>query len=185
MAAVVLDELNHQYQELDQKGFDIMRRQGVARKNVRITRSAQIRYIGQTYEVETPVPGGKIDSGALEKIVLGFHKAHAKEYGFSEEKFPAAFVNLRSTAIGKVDKPQIAGIKDENTDPASEALERRHVFFDDHDFVKTAVYDRQRLPAGFRVGGPAILEDASATALIAPDMHGEVDAYGNVLVTLR
>ncbi len=184
IATVDLAELNYQYQELDQKGFDIMQRQGVARKNVRIARSAQIRYIGQTYEVETPVPGEKLDSGALEKTLLGFHKEHAKEYGFSEEKFPAAFVNLRSTAIGKIDKPQIEGIKDENTYHGSEAIESRQVYFDDHGFVKTLVYDRQRLPAGFRVDGPAILEDASATAIIAPEMSGEVDDYGYVLVTL-
>jgi N-methylhydantoinase A len=184
IATVDLDELNHQYQELDQKGFDLMQRQGVAGDNVRIARSAQIRYIGQTYEVETPVPEGEIDSQALEKTLLGFHKEHAKEYGFSEESFSAAFVNLRSTVIGRIDKPQMAGIKDESTYHGSEALESRPVFFDDHGFVKTLVYSRQRLPAGYRVDGPAILEDASATAIIAPETSGEVDDYGNILVTL-
>jgi N-methylhydantoinase A len=184
VAEVDLDELNRQYHELDQKGFGIMQRQGVARENVRIARSAQIRYIGQTYEVETPVPEGEIDSKALENTLRDFHKEHAKEYGFSEETFPAAFVNLRSTAIGKIDKPQIAGIKVEKPYLGSEALESRRVYFDDHGFVKTSVYDRQRLPAGFQVNGPAILEDASATAIIAPDMRAEVDDYGNILVTL-
>jgi len=184
VAAVDLSELNRQYRELDQKGFDIMQRQGVAGQNVHLARSAQIRYIGQTYEVETPVPAGEIDSAALEKTLLGFHQEHAREYGFAEQSFPAAFVNLRSTVIGKIDKPQLTGIQDIDVYDGSEAIESRQGFFDEHGFVKTLVYDRQRLPAGFRVDGPAILEDASATAIIAPEMSGEVDDYGYILVTL-
>jgi N-methylhydantoinase A len=185
LAAVDLDELNHQYRTLDQKGFDIMHRQGVVPKDVRIVRNAQIRYIGQTYEVETPVPGGQIDPAALQAIACNFHQAHAREYGFAEEKFPVAFVNLRSTAIGKTDPAQVADLGAENTHRGPQEIERRQVFFEGHGFVATTVFDRRRLPAGFRVSGPAVLEDASATAIVAHEMDGVVDDYGNVVVNLN
>lgn len=184
IASADLSELNRHYRDLDQKGLDIMQRQGVAGRNVRIARSAQIRYIGQTYEVETPVPEGEIDAAALEKTLRGFHREHAREYGFAEKSFPAAFVNLRSTVIGRIDTPQLAGIQYINPEDGSEAVESRGVFFDGHGFVETSVYGRHRLAAGFRIDGPAIVEDASATAVIAPGMCGEVDEYGNILVTL-
>lgn len=180
-----LDLLNRQYEELDRKVMDIMREQRVPREKIQIIRSAQIRYIGQTYEVETPVPAGKIGLKEVENILLDFHNEHAKEYGFSEKKFPAAFVNLRSTALGKVDKPkfELSLGKGELTDHMR--IEKREVFFEEHGFMMTEILDRQFLPPGFRINGPAIVEDQSSTAVIPPEMAGEVDDYGNIIINVN
>lgn len=179
---VDLESFNRQYQELDEKVLEIMSEQRVPKEKVQMIRSAQIRYVGQTYEVETPVPSGRIGSKELEKILSDFHVEHAKEYGFSEKKFPAAFVNLRSTGIGKVDKPKFEDAQGKDHLSEQALIEKREVFFENHGFITTEVLDRAFLPAGFHISGPAIIEDPSSTAIIPPDMKGEVDPYGNLII---
>jgi N-methylhydantoinase A len=182
---VDLQLLNRQYQELDQKTLNAMREQGVANEKVKIIRSAQIRYIGQTYEVETPVPCGEIGVKGLEEILSNFHNEHAKEYGFSEKRFPTAFVNLRSTAIGVVDKPKFGGLNSRNELADNAHIENRDVFFEDYGFITTEVFDRKFLPTGFRIKGPAVVEDISSTTVIPPEMQAEIDGYGNLIVSVN
>lgn len=182
---VDLESLNRQYQELDGKVLEVMREQGIPNEKVEIIRSAQIRYVGQTYEVETPVPSGRIDSKELEKILSDFHVEHRKEYGFSERKFPAAFVNLRSTAIGKVDKPNFEEVHGKKYVPEQARVEKRDVFFENHGFVTAKILDRTSLSVGSHINGPVVIEDLSSTAIIPPDMNGEVDPYGNLIVNVN
>ena len=47
-----------------------------------------------------------------------------------------------------------------------------------------AVYDRQGLPAGARLPGPAILEQSDATTFVDPGLEAGIDRYGNAVVTV-
>jgi len=180
--AVDLKSLNRHYEELDRRVLEILRKQGVPKEKIQIIRSAQIRYVGQTYEVETPVPGGRITSTELESVLSNFHIEHAKEYGFAEKKFPAAFVNLRSTGVGIVDKPRFEHETEKARSLERARIEKRKVFFENHGFITTEILNRLFLPAGCRIKGPAIIEDPSSTAIIPPDMKGKVDPYGNLII---
>jgi N-methylhydantoinase A len=46
------------------------------------------------------------------------------------------------------------------------------------------VYERARLAPGARFGGPALVEEASATTVIDAGAEVLVDAYGSLAVTL-
>ena len=58
----------------------------------------------------------------------------------------------------------------------------RRVWFDD-EWRETAIFSRLDLAIGARVEGPAILEQPDATTIVDPGLVGEVDAYGNLIVT--
>jgi N-methylhydantoinase A len=51
-------------------------------------------------------------------------------------------------------------------------------------YVDTPVYDRDRLEAGTRLSGPAILEGADSTVVIPPGASVEVDRFLNAIVRL-
>jgi len=57
----------------------------------------------------------------------------------------------------------------------------RPVYFDGA-FRDTPVYDRAVLPAGFRVEGPAVVEEFGSTTVVFPAQHLEVDAHGILIV---
>jgi N-methylhydantoinase A/oxoprolinase/acetone carboxylase beta subunit len=48
--------------------------------------------------------------------------------------------------------------------------------------LDTHIYDRLLLPVGTRILGPALLEQSDATIWIEPDLQGEVDRFGNLLI---
>ena len=51
-------------------------------------------------------------------------------------------------------------------------------------FVSCPLYDRERLSAGNRIEGPAIVEQMDATTLIVPGAIATVDPYLNLLLEL-
>jgi N-methylhydantoinase A len=42
------------------------------------------------------------------------------------------------------------------------------------------VWDRERLPEGARLSGPAIVEEFGATTVVPPGWRGAMDALGNI-----
>ena len=52
------------------------------------------------------------------------------------------------------------------------------------DFVTTAVYDRSALRVGASIPGPAVVEEAGSTLVIAPGASAVVADNGNIVVTL-
>jgi N-methylhydantoinase A len=57
------------------------------------------------------------------------------------------------------------------------------VYFDETgDFVTTPVYRRERLQAGHRLEGPAIVEQMDSTTVLLPGQWAAVDAQGNLLI---
>jgi N-methylhydantoinase A len=55
----------------------------------------------------------------------------------------------------------------------------RRAYFAPDGFAATAIYDRERLPLGSRVRGPAIVEQVDTTTVVPPGHAAVVDAAGN------
>lgn len=47
------------------------------------------------------------------------------------------------------------------------------------------IYERLELPVGTVVPGPALLEQPDATIFIDPDLVGEVDRFGNLVIARK
>ncbi|HUA53336.1 MAG TPA: hypothetical protein VMB81_14285, partial [Candidatus Sulfotelmatobacter sp.] len=60
--------------------------------------------------------------------------------------------------------------------------ERTVWFAETSGSVRCPVYDRERLRAGNRFAGPAIVEQMDATTLVLPDMTARVDAHLNLIL---
>ncbi len=82
------------YEGLEAEALALLREDGVREEDIEIRRTAQMRYVGQTYEVETPIPSGKLTEAQLTAISESFHECHAREFGVSSDDFEPAFVSL-------------------------------------------------------------------------------------------
>ena len=51
--------------------------------------------------------------------------------------------------------------------------------------LDTPVFDRERLPTGVVLQGPAVIEEMSSTTLVGVGHRAEVDVYGNLVITLK
>ena len=68
----------------------------------RITRTVDMRYAGQNYELSVPLPDGPIGPATLDALAEGFAAAHQRMYGFIAADEPVQLVTFRIEAIGIV-----------------------------------------------------------------------------------
>ena len=173
--------INELYEKLESDALALLSADGVAENDVVITRTAQMRYVGQSYEVETPVPSGKLDDGDLATISERFHECHKQEFGVSSDDFEPSIVVLGLAAVGKTKRPPSVTVvaSGENIEKGS-----RDVYFD-KQWYKSIVYDGHALGAQSEVAVPCIVEFEHACAVIPPYAIGTVDNYGNMIIELN
>ena len=146
----------------------------------RLNYEADVRYFRQGYEFSLEIDPDRLGSGALNDLAARFGLAHERIYGFKLDH-PVELVNLRAVGVGAVQKMDLPKFDKEGPDAAAAVVEQHRAYFDG-SFVSANIYDRNRLRAGNRVRGPAIVVQMDATTVIHPNHTGEVDEYLNILI---
>jgi len=177
---VDLERLNNGYAEMEERGRMLLASDGVDKDSMTISRTAQMRYLGQTFEVECKIPSGRIEAHHLPQIAQLFHAAHTKEYGVHSEDFPIVFVALGVTSIGKfADPPSFQSADKVNGDSTL----TRPVYFSG-EWIETPIFAADGLTPGGAIPGPCIVEYADACAVLPPGCSGNTDAAGNLLIVI-
>ena len=87
--------------------------QGFAPDQHRLSRTADLRYYGQAFEVRVPVGDGRFDAGLANAAADAFHNAHRALYGYDFRADPrqqVEWVNLRVTGIGPIQRPELTEV---------------------------------------------------------------------------
>ncbi|MGB7258033.1 MAG: hydantoinase/oxoprolinase family protein [Pseudolabrys sp.] len=166
---------------LDAAGQAKMAADGVAPQEVEIRRQADIRYVGQSYELTVDMDAGASDP--IAEAAAAFHARHDALYGHKNTQAPVEFVNLRTVHVHRPEKRENSAAPARNAG-APVPVAHRDAYFDD-DFVKTSVYDRKALSAGQTVEGPAIVEQSDTTLIIHPGQRAHIRADRSILVDIR
>jgi N-methylhydantoinase A len=157
--------------------------EGIEAPARRLTRTVDMRYAGQNYELAIPLPDGPIGPASLEALAEAFAAAHQRMYGFVAEDDPMQLVTFRVEAAGIVPKATFKPQPDAGPDTASAIIARRDVWLPEAGgFVTCPVYDRDHLRAGNRIAGPAIVEQMDATTVVLPGMVARVEPYLNLVM---
>jgi len=162
-----------------------LRSSAVGFDTLRFVRAADMRYIGQEHTVTVTVPrAGPHDD--LSALKAAFDAAHGERYSHNAPDEPAQIVSLRVSAIGGLAKPRLAELAPGGSEPPPDAATGRRpvVFAVDGGAVDTPVYHRDRLAAGNRIAGPAVVEEDTTTVLLRPGDALEVDGLGNLLLSI-
>ena len=176
-------ELSSRYAEMEEEALTQMRREGFESDRVTLVRIADVRYVGQGYELEVPVAAGRLTDADVDAVYARFHDAHRRVYGYARPESPLEIVNLRLTSLAKLPQPRLeAAPLDGTTDPDRAVKGDRPVYFE-HDFVSTRIYDRSQLRPGDLMNGPAIIEQLDSTTVLWPGQTICVDPYGNLILT--
>lgn len=179
------------FDELTDRAASALDAEGFSRDTHRYTRTVDLRYFGQAYEVRVPAPEGTIDEAYAADVASRFHAEHRATYGYDFRDDPTQqveWVNLRVTGIGPITRPELREIGSAAEEPAAledRALKsRRPVCFDAADgHVDTGVWWRPDLRAGDEIPGPAIIEEFGSTVPVHPGFTLRVDSLGNLVIT--
>ena len=129
----------------------------------KLERMADVRYVGQSYELTIPWGGS-------------FHDEHQRIYGYCEPARPTEIVTVRVRAIVPVVKPQPAKLKR----AARRTAPHLRRVFTSGKFRMLPVLAREQV--GERgEKGPALVVDYGSTTLIPPGWKFAVDRVGNLV----
>ena len=145
-----------------------------------VTLSADMRYTGQSFEVEVPLEAAWIETGNVAAIADAFHRRHTAIYDFADEKAETYIVNMRLVIAGPTAKPHFAELP-RAQGPATP--ERQIDAWFDGETHTLPLYMRERLGFGQTLEGPAVIAQEDTTTIVPPGWHGEVDRFGNLHLT--
>lgn len=177
--------IEQHFREMEGRGRSQLLADGVSAADVTCIRTADIRYGGQEYTINVPVPGGQITAPLLQEVSEMFHALHEKLYTYRIPEEQTVFVNLRVTAIGKSPAPVIyEEVAPAKLMPVAIPKGRRTVYFRSSGHVECDIYERSALAPAHGIAGPAIIEEPESTILVPEDARASVDAHGNLLIKL-
>ena len=146
------------------------------------TRFADMRYVGQGYTLDVPVPL-ELDDAAIAAVVDAFHATHDRIYGHSHPGALVEFVNVR--AVQEWGLPQTDLERRLPSEEAAEPPGARQAYFEElGGYSAVPVHRRDSLGRGVELVGPAIVEQADTTIVIYPGQRGVLDGVGNLIVTV-
>ena len=142
---------------------------------------ADFFYSGQSHTVRLPVSCPGFNAAVAEQH---FAEAYETRFGIRLDEMTPMILNLRTTATGKRPKPSLHALAPVAKRPQDAAkIGNRQVYFDEH-WMPAAIYDRDALPVGAKILGPAVIEQLDSTTVIDPGAALRIDKFGNLLINV-
>jgi N-methylhydantoinase A/oxoprolinase/acetone carboxylase beta subunit len=159
--------------ELEERGRQAMRDEGIAPQDVQIQRFLDMSYVGQSFELMVSYLPNFIDE---------FHRRHDMRYGYEDSARPTQVVNVRIRVVGPSGTSYRTPRERGQGAEASAAQVDTIAMYSDGQWWQAPVYDRQRLHAGNRLSGPALITEYSATTVVPADFVVRVDQQHNLIM---
>ncbi len=156
---------------LEREAIRALKHEGFGKDRLKLTRSAAMRYAGQSFEIDVPW------SKRFESM---FHAAHRERYGYADSSRDIEVVSLRLRAAGVTQKPRIE--RQRQGRPHRVIASNTEVVYLTERAVRVPVLARDQLAAGTKFAGPAIITEYSSTTLIPPRCGVEVDPWLNLVI---
>lgn len=172
--------LQTEYRRLRRTAINWLREEQDYRGEEQYVYTADMRYRGQSYEIEAVIDEKVIEAGDFQALRQAFHDAHEKLYGHSDPEASIQIVNLRLVVSGKTPQPNMPRIAEGTGSP--DPVKTVDVW-SDGAHRKTPVYRRVQLLANQEFSGPAIVTQDDTTTFVPQHMHVRVDAFGNLRIT--
>ena len=145
--------LENLFGEMELLGAKAMKDDAVDGQRSEFSRTADLRYVGQAYEVNVPVRAGPVTDALVADVETRFHQQHQRLFAHSAPGDPVEVVNLRLVATGRVHAPAMR--KERAANGAAEPVAHRPVYFAEaEDFVDCPIYQRAHLGSGTQIAGP-------------------------------
>ncbi len=172
--------LTQALEELTARGVAELEADGIAPAQRRILWSADLRFEGQSYELNVPIERKALERADVQRMFADFAAMHERIYAFRAVDEKNVIVNLRVAAIG-VSAP----ISLPRPGQGEGALKgTRRVYFPGPGFVEARIYERTRLGLGDSVEGPAVVEEEASCTVVPPRRQVRMDEIGSLVIEL-
>jgi N-methylhydantoinase A len=164
--------LSDLYSPLIDQGMSEINDEGSPAIQIEILCSLDMRYIGQSFELNIPYS---------ENFISDFHHAHNFTYGYSYSNKTIEIVNLRVKAIGKVPPIRLPRMKTKPKYKNPVPMEHKQVVLPEGS-TSLPVYDYEILFPDTKLIGPLLIVSSDTTILVNKNDIITVDQYQNLLI---
>ncbi|MEM9223908.1 MAG: hydantoinase/oxoprolinase family protein, partial [Pseudomonadota bacterium] len=141
---------------------------------------AEMRYAGQSHEIDVSLEPGWITNGSITAIKEAFHAEHHKRFEFNDPDVPIQIINLRLVMRGSTILPDLPTAPKLDGTPQPE---RDIEVWLDGAHRAVPLYDRAALSHGHVFDGPAVVHQPDTTLCILPGYRASVDEGLNIRLT--
>jgi len=181
--AEAFDQIDAYFRALEKEADKTLESEGIEYGERILARSLDLRYVGQEYSLNVSVERKEYDREVAEIVESKFNLRHEAEYGFYLADSEIEIANLRVTGIGRQKAVQIKPRGTGTEVGLAEALKgTREIFLKGCKRVTSSIYEREKIPAGSVIDGPAVIEEPLSATLILPNDHSRVDEQGNIII---
>ncbi len=148
----------------------------------RLSISADMRYVGQSFEIEVPLEADwirRLDRAAIEEA---FHQTHERIYAHAQPGAPVEVVDLRLRVSGDAPQPPLPAPAAAPQGEQPAIARYRAVVGAGGTSQPVPVYQRQNLLGGHRFDGPAIVDQPDTTVHVPEGWTARVDPSGSLLL---
>ena len=167
--------------ELRDEGEQALASAGPTPTRTEVLVSADMRYLGQAYEINVSLPSENFDEAARDAMIESFHQAHERLYGRRHAQGTVQFVNILLAVVG-----QSQAVRHQELEAARAPLQpisRPRIWFRGRPFDDCPCYDRDTIRAGHSWQGPALVAGRDSTIVVPPGWSASCDAFGNLLIS--
>jgi len=178
------DHLNGLYAEMETEARALLVESGADPAEITLGRAADMRYVGQGFEVTVPLDDGLLASPSLQDVRERFLATYAQLFERRITDVPVEAMSWRLAASAPVPNVELnfGGQPARRGDPRKGM---REVYFPQTGFASCAVYDRYSLQPGTHLAGPAVVEERESTIVVGPDARMTVDKHLNLIMDIE
>ena len=178
--ALISDELDR----MKANAFEALNRQGFSKRQTKVQCAASLRYKGQSFELNVPIPEGRVSKRTFADLEEAFGQDHERTYGHrAGPDEPVEIVTLQVVGQGIPDRPRVPDAIRLDRRETSHAVKRRAYFGPGRGWMNVPVFFRSDLKSKRK--GPCIVEEYDATCVVPIGAMASVDRFGNILIDLK
>lgn len=148
------------------------------------TRTAFMRYVGQGHEVAVPVTATDFGPQDVRALKSAFEAAYRAQFGLT---IPDVEIEVMNWSLALSTWPEVpAAVPPSPSCDPPEPRGHRAVFDPaTAAFVDAPIYDRESLPVGCTVTGPALITEDQTTTAVSSAFDASIDALGYIVLQRR
>jgi N-methylhydantoinase A len=175
------------FDELERDARDQLHDQGVADAVIEVGRWAEMRYERQLHDVRVQISPDWMNASLLDTAHAEFEARYISLYGEGAvlRDAPTRVLRVGVTAVAFRPRPRVVPSPLEPAEAADAELKARSVYWPESGmWLRTPVYDGQRLKPGNEVLGPAVIHHWGTTIVVPEDAKAMVDGFGNTWISV-
>jgi N-methylhydantoinase A len=170
--------------EMQKIGRELLTEAGADPAQIIYKPTADMRYVGQGFEIPVQLPSVTLDAGDLAKIRENFYASYRLHFGRIMEDASIEALSWRLACVAPSTDIRIGARETKRGEASSARRGERKVLFEEHGWQTCVVYDRYALPHGATFAGPALIEERESTCVVGPGAQVKVDDMSNLVIEL-